>query len=113
MSYRTQKAVEFMCFFAEVTLAEAEDLRAASILAQLRLKKGSRIDVWAENQFWAARIKSVSEKGFTFRYCCKYGRDGGFVKRKHFQTTWRFPVENMHQIVLAEALQKVMDPVAV
>ena len=113
MTSHTERAVEFMCYFAEMTRAETQDLRAASILAQLKLKRGSRIDVWAEDQFWAARITRVNEKGFTFRYCCKYGRDGGFVKRKHFQTTWRFPVENMHQVVLAEALQKVMDPVVV
>jgi hypothetical protein len=109
----TSRAVEFMCYFAEMTRAETQDLRAASILAQLKLKKGSRIDVWADGQFWAARITEVSEQGFTFRYCCKYGNDGGFVERGDFQTTWRFPVENMHQVVLAEALQKVMDPVVV
>ena len=113
MTYPTERAVEFMCYFAEMNRAEARDLRAASILAQFKLKKGSRIDVWAEDKFWAARITAVNEKGFTFRYRCKYGRDGGFVKRKHFQTTWRFPVENMHQVVLAEALQKIMDPVVV
>lgn len=109
----TSRAVEFMCFVAEMTRAETQDLRAASILAQGGLRRGSRIDVWADGQFWAARITAVSEQGFTFRYCCKYGNDGGSVERRDFQNTWRFPVENMHQIVLAEALQKIMDPVVV
>ena len=108
----TSRAVEFMCYFAEMARAETQDLLAASILAQGGLRRGSRIDVWADGQFWAAKITAVSEQGFTFRYCCKYGNDGGFVERRDFQDTWRFPVENMHQIVLAEALQKVMDPVA-
>jgi hypothetical protein len=53
---------------------------------------------------------SINQKGFEFRYCCKFGSERGFVKRKHFQTRWRFPVENARQMVLAEALKKITDP---
>jgi hypothetical protein len=106
------RALEFMFFVAEVNEASSEDLVAASILAESKLKKGSRIDVWAEGKFWAARIKSINEKGFVYRYCCKFGCDGGFVKRRHFQSTWRFPVENARQIILAEAMEKFKHPEA-
>jgi hypothetical protein len=105
MSLRS-KALDFLFFVAEVNDADAMDLEAASILAESKLRKGSRIDVWAEGKFYAARITAVHANGFTFRYCCRSGNEGGFVKRKHLQTTWRFPVESARQVVLAEALQK-------
>ena len=101
-----------MLFAASTLLADVQDLEAAAILAESKLGRGSRIDVWAEDQFWAARITRMNEKGFFFRYCCKYGKDGGFVKREHFQIKWRFPVETPRQIVFAEALKKITtDPV--
>jgi hypothetical protein len=102
----SNKALDFMFFVAEVSKADASDLEAASILAESKLRKGSRIDVFVEDQFWAARITTVHKNGFTFRYCCKYSVGGGFVKRKHFLTKWRFPVETARQVVFAEALQK-------
>lgn len=110
MSSMSTRALEFMSFAADVYLADSRDLEAASILAESRLRKGSRIDVWVDGRFWAARITSINEKGFFFRYCCKYGNEGGFVKRKYFQTKWRFPVENVRQAVYAEALKKITTP---
>lgn len=101
------KVLNFLFFVAELNGAEARDLEAASILAESKLSKGSRIDVWAEGKFYAARITSVTKKGFTFKYCCKHGNEGGFVKRKHFQSTWRFPVDTAREMVYAEALQKI------
>lgn len=103
---KNNKALEFLFFVAEVNEANGQDLLAASILAESKLRKGSRIDVWADGKFWAARIKSTNTQGFVYRYCCKFGRDGGFVDRRHFQSTWRFPVESARQVVLAEALGK-------
>ena len=107
----SNEALDFMFFVAEVSNSDVKDLQAASILAESKLSKGSRIDVWADDQFWAARITAVNKTGFTFKSCCKHSIEGGFVKRKHFQTTWRFPVETARQVVLAEALQMIMDPV--
>jgi hypothetical protein len=105
------KALEFLFFVAEINdEANSQDLLAASILAESKLRKGSRIDVWADGKFWAARIKSTNKQGFVYRYCCKFGRDGGFVNRRHFQSTWRFPVESARQVVFAEALGKFTDP---
>ncbi len=106
MSTRSSKALEFMSFAADIYRADARDLEAATILAEIQLRKGSRIDVWVDGHFWAARITLVNEKGFFFRYCCKYGNEGGFVRRKHFQTKWRFPVETPRQVVFAEALKE-------
>ena len=103
----TNRALDLLFFAAEVNAAHVSDLKAASILAESMLHRGSRIDVWADDRFWAARIMSINQKGFEFRYCCKFGSERGFVKRKHFQTRWRFPVDNARQIVLAEALKKV------
>jgi hypothetical protein len=50
------KALDFLFFVAEVNDADAMDLEAASILAESKLRKGSRIDVWADGKFYAARI---------------------------------------------------------
>jgi hypothetical protein len=36
--------------------AKVAELKAAYILAEARLKRGSRIDVWVDDRFWAARI---------------------------------------------------------
>ena len=101
-------ASNFLFFVNTVKFNDA-DLRVASILAESKLRKGSRIDVWADDTFWAARITNVSANGFGFRYCGNKAFGGGVVERKHFQKTWRFPVESRHQVVLAEALAKVMD----
>ena len=106
------RALDFIFFAAEVNDANGQDLLAASILAEAKLRKGSRIDIWADGKFWAARITMVNKKGFAFKYCCKFGRVGGFVDRKHFQSTWRFPVDNARQTILAEALMKFTEPVA-
>ena len=103
------RALDFLFFAAEVNDAEVKDLKAALILAESKLQRGSRIDVWSDNKFWAARIMAVTRNGFQYRYCCKFVSERGFVKRKHFQTTWRYPVENPRQMVLAEALKNVMD----
>ena len=112
-SSSSSKAFDFMLFAASTLLADVQDLEAAAILAESKLGRGSRIDVWADDQFWAARITRMNEKGFFFRYCCKYGNEGGFVKREHFQVKWRFPVETPRQMVFAEALKKITttDPV--
>ena len=104
------KALDFLFFAADVNDANKSDLRAALILAESKLQRGSRIDVWTDNKFWAARIMAVTSNGFQYRYCCKFGSERGFVNRKHFQSTWRFPVENPRQMVLAEALKTVTDP---
>ena len=104
------KALDLLFFAAEVNHTNALELQAASILAESKLRRGSRIDVWMDGKFWAARITSIDKKGFVYRYCSRFGSEGGFVKRKHFQTTWRFPVDNARQIILAEALRRVMDP---
>jgi hypothetical protein len=104
------RALNFFFFVAEVNDAKIPELRAAYILAESKLRKGSRIDVWADNRFWAARIMSVGKSGFRFRYCCKFGSEHGYVKRSDFQTLWRFPVDNAKQVVFAKALKKVMDP---
>jgi hypothetical protein len=100
--------LEFMFFVAEVRDANVSDLRAALILAESKLAKGSRIDVWADTKFWEARITSIRKTGFAFKYCG--GMECGYVKREHFQTMWRFPVENARQVVLAEKLEKVTNP---
>jgi hypothetical protein len=106
------KALNFFFFAAEVNDAKVAELKAAYILAEARLKRGSRIDVWVDDRFWAARIMTVGKTGFKFRYCCKSGAEYGFVNRADFQTQWRFPVDNARQVVFAEALKKVMDPAA-
>ena len=100
--------LEFMFSVAEVRDANVSDLRAALILAESKLAKGSRIDVWADTKFWEARITSIRKTGFAFKYCG--GMECGFVRREQFQTMWRFPVENARQVVLAEKLEKVTNP---
>jgi hypothetical protein len=100
--------LEFIFFVAELHDANVLDLRAALILAESKLAKGSRIDVWADTKFWEARITAIHKNGFSFKYCG--GTEHGFVRREHFQTMWRFPVENARQVVLAEKLEKVTNP---
>jgi hypothetical protein len=88
----------------------AADLRAACILAEAKLCRGSRIDVWADGAFWAAKITAVRANGFKFTYCGAF--DGGFVRRDRFLAEWRFPVENARQAALAEVLALTTDPAA-
>ena len=102
----SHQALQFLLFVAELNDAGAADLRAACILAEGKLRRGSRIDVWANDEFWAARITAVHTNGFLFNYCG--GVDGGFVRRDCFLTEWRFPVDNARQVVLAEALGKAL-----
>ena len=104
------RALNFFFFVAEVNDAKVAELKAAYILAESRLKRGSRIDVWVDDRFWAVRIMAVGKFRYRFRYCCKTGAEYGFVDRADFQTQWRFPVDNARQIVFAEALKRVMGP---
>ena len=104
------RALNFFFFVAEVNDAKVAELKAAYILAESRLKRGSRIDVWVDDRFWAVRIMAVGKFRYKFRYCCKTGAEYGFVDRADFQTQWRFPVDNARQIVFAEALKRVMGP---
>lgn len=104
----SDEALDFMFFVNALNEAEATSLRAATILAESKLGKGSRIDIFADGTFWAAKITAVSADEFAFKYCGKGVVEAGSVHRKDFHKTWRFPVENTRQVVLAEALAKVM-----
>jgi hypothetical protein len=102
----SEEALDFLFFVNELNAADAISLRAATILAEAKLNKGSRIDIFADGTFWAAKITSVSADEFAFRYCGV--AEGGSVHRKDFHKTWRFPVEDARQVALAEALAMVM-----
>ena len=102
----SEEALDFMFFVNELNDAEATRLKAATILAEAKLGKGSRIDVWAEEKFWAAEITSVSTNTFNFRYCGV--KESGSVHRTDFNKTWRFPVDTADQAAIADAIASAL-----
>jgi hypothetical protein len=94
----------FLLFLSELEKAELARLECAFTLAESKLAKRSRIDVFAEDKFWEARITKASRKGFAFKYIGKKVIDHGFVRRKDFLETWRFPVKTARQVARVKIL---------
>ncbi len=104
MSSDDELRTSFLLFLSELEEAELARLKCAFILAESKLAKGSRIDVFAKKQFWEARITEASHEGFEFKYIGKKVTERGFVRRKDFHETWRFPVKTARQVARVKVL---------
>lgn len=70
---------------------EAKLCGAAAVLAMGMLRAGSRVEVWADGCFWAARVtrRGVRGVGFVFD---NTRNERGFVHFGDFLSRWRFPL---------------------
>jgi hypothetical protein len=70
------------------------DVFAIVTLAELLLRPGSNIDVYLDGLFWEAEIIAVKLDRFRFRFVHATGKSfsGGWVCRRDFLISWRFPV---------------------
>jgi hypothetical protein len=84
-----------------------EDVRAMVTLAEGSLRPGSSIDVYCDGVFWEAEITSVSSLRFSYRFLHigRYGRVG-WVLRRHFMASWRFPVRALCDLWKVELIVK-------
>ncbi len=84
-----------------------EDVRAMVTLAEGSLRPGSSIDVYCDGVFWEAEITSVSTFRFRYRFLHvgRYGRIG-WVLRRHFMASWRFPVRALCDMWKVELIVK-------
>ncbi len=74
---------------------DAAAVRAAIILAVGSMRVGSHIDVFRDNCFWEAEIVRVFASGFRYRFLhTGRQREYGWVVRRDFLKTWRFPVRD-------------------
>lgn len=89
---------------------ESDDVWAVVTLAEGSLCAGSHIDVYRDGLFWEAVIVSVSQRRFHFRYLhtSEDIRRTGWVKRKHFMASWRFPVRAHSDMWKAELVANVI-----
>jgi hypothetical protein len=102
----SEEAFDFMFFVNELNDADATRLKAATLLAEAKLRKGSRIDVWAEDRFWAAKITSVSANKSPLKNCGV--RESGSVNLTDSHKTWHFPVDTVDQAAVADAIASAL-----
>jgi hypothetical protein len=91
---------------AALSVDTVDDLSAVVILAQSLLRVGSGIDVYCDGLFWEATIVDVRCDGFWFRFLGQR-RCGGWVRRRDFLASWRFPVRTKGDVWKATLLSGV------
>ena len=86
-------------------VSSADDVRAVVTLAESSLCPGSNIDVYRDGLFWEAEIISVSRDWFQYRFLHTGKRcSDGWVQRRHFMASWRFPVRVQRDVWKAELI---------
>jgi hypothetical protein len=86
----------------------ADDVCAIVTLAESSLRVGSDIDVFCDGLFWEAEIVRVAKDRFRFRFL-HGGTCGGWVLRREFLVSWRFPVRTSGDVWKAKLFSSVMN----
>ena len=69
------------------------DMNAVIILAVGALRAGSQIDVYCDGLFWEAKILKVGRTRLRYRFLhTGRHRECGWISKRDFLQTWRFPV---------------------